>query len=133
MFRRLGRILHSDCLVALWVKALAGRSDPVDAFPCEHAVHLLEDRAKPLAARLVHLHVHGALHAVGDVQPVSDDRVLGRRHPHLHLPRSSLAVVVQVGEGPLVAVLYLLQLGGEIPVVGRGLVGGGGGLRVTLG
>ena len=96
LVRRLVRFLHRDRRVTLRVKALAGRSDPVDALPCEHAVHLLQDRAEPLpderldAVRVFTLRV---LDTAGDV----GDRALRDFLAAGYTTQNALEIVLGIG------------------------------------
>jgi hypothetical protein len=97
--------------VPLGIERLAHRADRLDALTREDLLHLPKHHLHPLDDSLGRMHAHGPLDAVDRLQPLAQHRlpVLGDAPAHLLL--RPLAVVVEVGQRPLVAVLHPGQLG----------------------
>ena len=112
------RGLDRDGFMALGIKWISSGADPLHPLTDQDAVHLLEHRTQTVRARSVGLHPDRPLDAVDRVQPVPDHRRADLRNAALDLPRRALSVVVEVGQGTLVAILDPGELGGELAVVG---------------
>jgi hypothetical protein len=76
-------------------------------------------RSKPFADGALAVDRQGAADAVGDFQPVADQRVGLLRDQPVDVPGRALAVVVQVGPRALEPIVQARDLGLELRGLGR--------------
>src|SRR5207244_6397763 len=118
--RGVGALPDGDRLMALGVERLAGCPNPSHSLAGEDAVHLFEHSTQAFVAGILGSHPESPFHAVDGLQPVAhySPRCLG--NATLDLTLGSLAVVVEVGDRALVAVLDPGELLGQLIDVGGG-------------
>jgi hypothetical protein len=119
--------------VALGIELVPSRADALDALASEHGLHLLEHRAQAVEARAVGLHLHRAFDAVDGLEPVANHQLLGLGDATLGLAGRALAVVVQVRQRALVAILEPLELDRQFVACGKRLIRRSLGCRPLLG
>jgi hypothetical protein len=97
--------------VALGVEALAAGADAPDAVAREDRLDLLQDSTQALGVRaLVGPQAQRPVDAVDDLEPVARELIADLDAVTLDLAGGALAVVVEVGQRPLVALLGLGEL-----------------------
>jgi hypothetical protein len=121
-------VAHRDDLVALGVERLARLAEPTHAVARERGLELPRQRAHAAVERLVgRRQSQRALDAVDRLQPVAQQRLARLADAPLDLALGALAVVVEVGERALAALLELrVALAQLAHLVDRGLLAGGG-------
>ena len=108
------------------VEPLAGLAEAPDSLTLEDHVHVLEDGPKPVEQRLLGLLAQRPFDTVDDLEPVGERGVDALAYHPLQIARRPLAVVVEIGQRPLEAILHLRELGASVALgdrrIGRLLV-----------
>ena len=110
-------LAHGDGLVPRGVEGVADGTDALGAVARQERLHLVEDAPQPLGERAVVGRLQRPLDVVERLEELAQQGLPTLGHPALDLAAGSLAVVVEVCQGSLQAVVCGRELLGEL--VGR--------------
>jgi len=106
--------------VPIGIEPLAGSAEPLHSLALEDRSHLVAYGLQPFNLAVAGRHVERRFDAVHRVQPVTQHPVARVGDAGIGQPLRPLAIVVEIGKRPLVAVVELIDSGLEIRGPGAG-------------